>query len=64
MSRRLAYPLIAVACAVPRLAILLHERATITRAYTEKSDTFAMTFVKHGTFGFIPGVPSADTQPL
>jgi 4-amino-4-deoxy-L-arabinose transferase-like glycosyltransferase len=55
---------LAFVCAVPRLAILFHERGTILTAYTEKSDTFALTFVQHGTFGFIPGEPSAATQPL
>jgi 4-amino-4-deoxy-L-arabinose transferase-like glycosyltransferase len=64
MSRRLAYTLVAVACAAPRLAIVLHERASITNAYTEKSDTFALTFVHSGTYGFFPGEPSAYTQPL
>jgi 4-amino-4-deoxy-L-arabinose transferase-like glycosyltransferase len=49
---------------VPRLAILLHERGAITASFTEKSDTFAQTFVQHGTFGLIPGEPSAYTQPL
>ena len=64
MSRRGAYTLLAAACALPRLAILLHERAAITSAFTEKSDTFALTFVQHGTFGYVPGEPSAYTQPL
>jgi len=64
VTRRVAYPLLAVVCAVPRLAVLFHERGTILTAYTEKSDTFALTFVHHGTFGFIPGEPSAATQPL
>jgi 4-amino-4-deoxy-L-arabinose transferase-like glycosyltransferase len=64
VSRRRAYAALAVVCAVPRLAILLHERAAILSAYTEKSDVFALTFVQHGTFGFIPGEPSAATQPL
>jgi 4-amino-4-deoxy-L-arabinose transferase-like glycosyltransferase len=64
VTRRVAYPLLAFVCAVPRLAILFHERSTILTAYTEKSDTFALTFVQHGTFGFIPGEPSAATQPL
>lgn len=64
MSRRRAYVLLAGACALPRLAILLHERAAITAAFTEKSDTFALTFVQHGTFGYVPGEPSAYTQPL
>ena len=30
----------------------------------EKSDTFARTLVASGTFGFLPEVPSAYTQPL
>ena len=30
----------------------------------DKSDDFARTFVESGTFGFIPGDPSAYTQPL
>ena len=64
MSRRGAYSLLAAACALPRLAILLHERAAITSAFTEKSNTFALTFVQHGTFGYVPGEPSAYTQPL
>ena len=64
MSRRAAYALLAAACIVPRLAILLHERVAITAAFTEKSDTFAQTFVQHGTFGFLAGEPSAYTQPL
>jgi 4-amino-4-deoxy-L-arabinose transferase-like glycosyltransferase len=64
VSRRVPYVAVAAACVVPRLAILFHERGSITAAFTEKSDTFAQTFVQHGTFGFIPGEPSAYTQPL
>jgi 4-amino-4-deoxy-L-arabinose transferase-like glycosyltransferase len=64
VSRRNAYAALAVVCGAPRLAILLHERSSITSAFVEKSDTFALTFVQHGTFGFIPGEPSAATQPL
>ncbi len=56
--------LIAVAAVAPRLAVLLHERGRILTAFTDKSDDFAQTFVHHGTFGFIPGEPSAYTQPL
>jgi hypothetical protein len=55
---------VAAAAILPRLVVLLVERGNILSAYTEKSDTFASTFVKSGTFGFIPGVPSANTQPL
>ena len=56
--------LIAVAAIGPRLAALLYEREEILTAFTDKSDDFAQTFVGHGTFGFIPGEPSAYTQPL
>jgi 4-amino-4-deoxy-L-arabinose transferase-like glycosyltransferase len=55
---------VAAAAIVPRLAVLLHERGTITAAYVDKSDVFARTFLAHGTYGFIPGRPSAYTQPL
>jgi len=64
VSRRVPYAAVAAACVVPRLAILFHERDSITASFTEKSDTFAQTFVQHGTFGFFPGEPSAYTQPL
>ena len=64
MSRRRAYAVAAVVCAAPRLAVLFRERDAITAAFTEKSDVFAQVFVQHGTFGFIPGEPSAYTQPL
>jgi 4-amino-4-deoxy-L-arabinose transferase-like glycosyltransferase len=64
VTRRVAYPLLAIICAVPRVVVLVHERGTILTAYTEKSDIFAQMFVQHGTFGFIPGEPSAATQPL
>lgn len=66
MTRRRAavYPLLALLVAVPRLAVLLYERSDILAVFAEKSDVFAQTFVESGTFGFIPGVPSAYTQPL
>jgi 4-amino-4-deoxy-L-arabinose transferase-like glycosyltransferase len=56
--------LVAAAAVVPRLAVLLYERNQILTAFTEKSDDFAQTFVNHGTFGYLPGEPSAYTQPL
>ena len=56
--------LIAAAAVVPRIAVLLHERDRIITAFTEKGDDFAQTFVHHGTFGYLPGEPSAYTQPL
>jgi len=62
--KRAHFWLIAVAAIAPRLAVLLHERGRILTAFTDKSDDFAQTFVHHGTFGFIPGEPSAYTQPL
>src|SRR2546429_8269813 len=62
--RRLPYLLVAAAAILPRLAVLLHERGTITAAYVDKGDVFARTLIAHGTYGFIPGRPSAYTQPL
>jgi 4-amino-4-deoxy-L-arabinose transferase-like glycosyltransferase len=55
---------LALVCVVPRLVVLLHERGAILAGGVEKSDIFAQTFVRHGTFGFISGEPSAYTQPL
>jgi hypothetical protein len=63
-SRATAYGIAALACAIPRLVVLLHERTSIISANTEKSDVFAQVFVAHGTYGLIPGQPSAYTQPL
>jgi 4-amino-4-deoxy-L-arabinose transferase-like glycosyltransferase len=60
----LAYALVAGAAILPRLVVLLHERGTITAAYVDKGDVFARTLIAHGTYGFIPGRPSAYTQPL
>lgn len=56
--------LIAVAAVVPRLVVVFYERDRILTKFTEKSDDFAQTFVHHGTFGLVPGEPSAYTQPL
>ena len=64
MSRTRAYALVAAVCALPRLVVVAIERGEILLAYTEKSDDFARTLVASGTVGFIPGVPSAYTQPL
>ena len=64
MSRRAAYAAVAAAAVLPRLAVLLYERGDLLAEYTEKSDDFARTFVESGTYGFIPGEPSAWTQPL
>jgi len=56
--------LVVAAAALPRLAALALERDQILEEYVEKSDTFATTLVASGTFGFLPEVPSAYTQPL
>ena len=52
------------AAALPRLLVLAVERNDVLTRYVEKSDTFATTLVSSGTFGFLPDVPSAYTQPL
>ena len=57
-------PLVVAAAALPRLLVLARERETILEEFVDKSDRFAVTLVDHGTFGFLPGVPSAYTQPL
>jgi 4-amino-4-deoxy-L-arabinose transferase-like glycosyltransferase len=64
VTRRVAYALVVAAAVLPRLAVLAHERGAILASYAEKSDRFAYTFVHSGTFGFVPGEPSAYTQPL
>lgn len=64
MSRTQAAIVVALVSALPRLAVLAYERGTILEEFVEKSDRFATTFVETGTFGFLPGVPSAYTQPL
>jgi 4-amino-4-deoxy-L-arabinose transferase-like glycosyltransferase len=64
MTLRRGWLLVAAAAALPRLVVLLHERGAILTSFTEKSDDIASTFVHSGTFGFIPGEPTAWTQPL
>src|SRR5215210_4923852 len=64
MTRRTAYLVLAAAAALPRLVVLAAERGDITAAYVDKGDDFARTFLASGTYGFIPDVPSAYTQPL
>ncbi|HWH06368.1 MAG TPA: glycosyltransferase family 39 protein [Gaiellaceae bacterium] len=64
LEGRGALALIAAAAAVPRLAALAFERGDILAEYVEKSDSFALSFVETGTFGLVPGEPSAYTQPL
>lgn len=64
MSRARAYALVAAVAALPRLTVLLVERGEITAAFVDKGDVFARTFIASGTYGFIPDIPSAYTQPL
>jgi len=64
LRRSTAVIVVVLAAAVPRLAILARERDAILEEFVDKSDRFATTLVDHGTFGFLPGVPSAYTQPL
>jgi 4-amino-4-deoxy-L-arabinose transferase-like glycosyltransferase len=63
VTRRQSYAIVLAACVLPRLVVLLHERGSILASNTEKSDSFALTFIHSGTYGFIPGQPSAWTQP-
>jgi 4-amino-4-deoxy-L-arabinose transferase-like glycosyltransferase len=63
-QRRFAYLVVAAAAILPRLVVLLTQRGAITAAYVDKGSIFARTFVEQGTYGFIPGHPSAYTQPL
>ena len=63
MTRRLAYPIVIAACALPRIVVLVHERASILGNF-EKSHILAQLYLRDGTFGYVPGHPSAYTQPL
>jgi Dolichyl-phosphate-mannose-protein mannosyltransferase len=62
-DRRIAYAVVIGACALPRLVVLLHERAALLTNF-EKSHLLASLYLKDGTFGYVPGHPSAYTQPL
>lgn len=64
MKRSTAAAVVVVVAAAPRLLVQARERETILEEFVDKSDRFATTLVEHGTFGFLPGVPSAYTQPL
>ena len=64
MRARSAALLLVLATALPRLAVLLYERGSILASFQDKGDDFARTFLDTGTYGFIPGHPSAYTQPL
>ena len=50
-------------CALPRIVLLYHERVGVTQNF-EKSKQLAQMFVANGTFGYVPGHPTAYTQPL
>jgi 4-amino-4-deoxy-L-arabinose transferase-like glycosyltransferase len=63
VNRKRSYALVIAACALPRLVVLLHERGVILSTM-EKSDDLARVLLKTGTFGYVPGEPSANTQPL
>jgi 4-amino-4-deoxy-L-arabinose transferase-like glycosyltransferase len=54
---------VVVVCALPRLGVLLHEKTAMLSNF-EKSRLLAQMFLRDGTFGFVPGHPSAYTQPL
>lgn len=64
MRRSTGALIVVLAAALPRLVVLARERETILEEFVDKSDRFATTLVEHGTFGFLPDVPSAYTQPL
>ena len=63
MSRRRAYAVVIAVCALPRVVLLLHERSRILDTF-EKSNLLAQMYLRNGTFGYVPGHPSAYTQPL
>jgi hypothetical protein len=58
-----AYSVIAAVCIVPRLAVLIHGGESI-KDLPEQSVDIARNFVDSGTFGQIPGIPTAYTQPI
>ena len=57
------YPVVIAACALPRVAVLVHERSAVLQQL-EKSDIIARVFLHTGTFGYVPDEPSAYTQPM
>ncbi|HUY72599.1 MAG TPA: glycosyltransferase family 39 protein [Gaiellaceae bacterium] len=63
MSRRRAYAVVIAVCALPRIVVLVHERSAILANF-EKSNVLAEMYLRNGTFGYVPGHPSAYTQPL
>jgi hypothetical protein len=66
IRRRSAYAIVVAAAVIPRLLVVAHERHNVILPpeLVEKNVFFARTFVHSGTFGYVPGMPSADDQPL
>ncbi|MES1247551.1 MAG: glycosyltransferase family 39 protein [Actinomycetota bacterium] len=64
MRTRSAAILLLLATALPRLLAVAYARSSIVTNNVDKSDVFARQFLANGTYGFIPGHPSAYTQPL
>ncbi len=63
MTRSRAYAVVIAVCALPRIVLLVHERHGVTQNF-EKSKLLAQMFIANGTFGYVPGHPTAYTQPL
>ena len=61
MTRRRSYALVAVVCALPRVALAFHEHSGIL-SNLEKSSGLARMFLKTGTFGYVPG-PADGVHP-
>jgi 4-amino-4-deoxy-L-arabinose transferase-like glycosyltransferase len=64
VRQRSAALLLVLVTVLPRLVALLYEGRSIVVANVDKGDVFARQFLANGTYGFIPGHPSAYTQPL
>jgi 4-amino-4-deoxy-L-arabinose transferase-like glycosyltransferase len=67
VRRRYDYVLVGGACLLPRLIAMLHEGVSLlplNDSGVEKSDLIARVFLKTGTFGYVPGEPTAYTQPV
>jgi hypothetical protein len=64
VRQRSAGILLILATALPRLLAVAYARSSIVTNNVDKGDVFARQFLANGTYGFIPGHPSAYTQPL
>ena len=64
VRQRSAAILLVLATALPRLVAVLYARGSIVSSNVDKGDVFARQFLANGTYGYIPGHPSAYTQPL